>query len=166
MEALGIDSKLLVAQAINFAIFYFIFKKYIAQPFSAFIAKERKNESEKQILLEKLRKSEEDRKSEEVKMKKQLAKLTAEETKKARKEAAAVREEIVATAKKEAAEIVEKGRTQVAAERQEMQNEIKKQIGNMSMALVSQGLEEYLTSDMQKEITKRVLTNLETKLHS
>ena len=41
MENLGIDIKLLIAQLINFGIFFFIIAKFVAKPFTKFLNEER-----------------------------------------------------------------------------------------------------------------------------
>src|SRR3990167_7297238 len=58
MEALGIDLKLLLAQTINFVLFFIIFKKFLYAPFLKFLDMERKNELEKQRLLKDLQEKE------------------------------------------------------------------------------------------------------------
>ena len=59
MENLGIDGKLLLAQMINFALFFILVKQFMVKPFTSFLNQERKNEEEKNRMLEKLKKSEE-----------------------------------------------------------------------------------------------------------
>ena len=46
MENLGINVKLIIAQIINFALFFLIYKKFIAKPFVNFINGEKKKEEE------------------------------------------------------------------------------------------------------------------------
>lgn len=166
MEALGIDGKLLLAQAINFIIFYFIFNKYISKPFSKFLKKEQSIEQEKHELLMKLRSGEEQRLEEETKMKKEMKRLAEEEIKKARTDAEHIHAEIVAKAQKEAAEIIKKGHEQIASERQQLHSEVKKNIGEMSMILISKGLNEYLSPELKKDLTRHILNNLDSTRHS
>jgi len=59
MEALGIDGKLLIAQTINFALFFVVFKRFLYAPFTQFLSNERKNEVEKERLLKDLQEKEE-----------------------------------------------------------------------------------------------------------
>ncbi len=54
MEALGIDTKLLIAQTVNFLLFLFIFKKFLYAPFTAYLKNEREKENEKERLLKDL----------------------------------------------------------------------------------------------------------------
>ena len=74
MENLGIDGKLLLAQMINFVLFFFLVKKFIVKPFTTFLNQERTNEEEKNKLLEKLKKSEEAGIEAEKKMKEKMKK--------------------------------------------------------------------------------------------
>ena len=41
MENLGIDIKLLIAQMINFGLFFFIIKKFVTKPFLNFVEDEK-----------------------------------------------------------------------------------------------------------------------------
>ena len=47
MDKLGIDVKLLIAQLVNFGLFFFIFQKFIAKPFLGLIKSEEKKEKAK-----------------------------------------------------------------------------------------------------------------------
>ncbi len=163
MEALGIDGKLLLAQAVNFVIFYYIFNKFIAKPFAKFLKKEKTLEEEKHVLLEKLRKGEEERQETEAKMKKEMKKAADEEIKKARIDAEKLKADILEKAHKEAQEVIKKGHEQIDSERSQLHSEIKKNIGDMSMILISKGLNEYLSPDIKKELTKHILNNLDTQ---
>ena len=161
MEALGIDGKLLLAQGINFLIFYFIFNRYIAKPFGKFLKKERQLEEEKNLLMSNLRKGEEQRKEQEIQMKKELRAQTEVEMKKMREQAEAMRAEIVTKAEKEASEILHKTQLQLDAERDQLHTEVKKKVGELSLVLISKGLHEYLTPDLKKQLTNHILNNLD-----
>jgi len=85
MENLGIDLKLMIAQSINFLLFFFIVKKFIAKPFTNFLEEEKNKEKEKQKLLEEAQKIEENLKIKEQKIKEEAnreMKKIIEETKK------------------------------------------------------------------------------------
>ena len=74
MENLGIDGKLLLAQMINFVLFFILAKQFMVKPFTSFLNQERKNEEEKNKMLEKLRRSEEANLEAEKKMKEKMKK--------------------------------------------------------------------------------------------
>jgi len=71
MESLGVDVKLLIAQIVNFLLFFLIFKKFIAKPFSQFLVTEKQKEQERErILLELKQKEDNFLKEKEIEMKK------------------------------------------------------------------------------------------------
>ena len=74
MENLGIDGKLLLAQVINFVLFFILVKQFMVKPFTSFMNQERINEEEKNRMLEKLKKSEEAGIEAEKKMKEKMKK--------------------------------------------------------------------------------------------
>lgn len=106
MEALGINLKLLLIQLANFALFYFLFTKFLLKPIKK-VLDERKTKIKEGIEAAEKSKEElaniEDMKTEAKKKAKNEEKKLLEEAKiKADKEAA----EIIAEAKKKAAKIV------------------------------------------------------------
>jgi len=74
MENLGIDGKLLIAQLINFGIFFLLFAKFISKPFLKFLQQERRNEKDKESLLGKLKKGEEELGLQEKEMRNKIKK--------------------------------------------------------------------------------------------
>src|SRR3989344_4575625 len=56
MEGLGIDLKLLIAQIINFGLFFYVFKRFLAKPFVSFIDEEKQKEAERETSLQKAKK--------------------------------------------------------------------------------------------------------------
>src|SRR3989344_6765412 len=112
MEQLGIDIKQLVAQAINFTLFFLIFKKYIAAPFSRFFSEQLGKEKEKEEILAKLKKDEEVSIEKQLKLKEDTQREMQKALKEAKKEAEEVKNELVAQANKEAEEIRTRAQTQ------------------------------------------------------
>src|SRR3989344_9605340 len=117
MESLGIDIKLLIAQLINFGLFLFIFKKYIAKPFSDFLNLEIKKEKEKERILSELAKKQELVEKKAGKAKEKMKKEYDVAIQQARQEALVLRNQLVAAAKKEADDIIEKSKRQISEER-------------------------------------------------
>ncbi len=160
MENLGIDIKLLIAQLVNFVLFFIIFKKFIAKPFVAFLTKQKKEDEERTALLEKSKKMEDELVEKETAWKKK-ASAEAEETLKAAKvDAVAVREDIIKEAQAEAEKIIAKAKKQIDEEREELQKEVKNSVADLSTLLVSNAMKEYLTEKEQKQLTERILKNL------
>src|SRR3989344_4050860 len=136
MESLGVDIKLLIAQIINFALFYFIFKRYIAKPFSRFFNLEVEKEKEKEMILQKLKKQEEELIKKETLMRQNLKKESDLVLKNAKQEGEVLKKDILASAKKEADETVNKGRRQIEEERKKMEDDQNKKALNIALITV------------------------------
>jgi F-type H+-transporting ATPase subunit b len=157
MENLGIDFKLILAQLINFGLFFFIYKKFVAKPFLGFINREKKNDEERQKTLVELASSKEKLEQEEKAKRAVLAKEIDEIYKKAKKEAGVVREDLVNQAHQEANTVLERGRKQTAEERTEMLKELKSRTGELSIFLINSALNEYFDEEAKKKITRYIL---------
>lgn len=160
MESLGINLKFLIAQIINFALFFFILKKFISKPFSVFLDNEIKKEQEKQRMFEEIKKKEEDIAAMEGRAREKIKKEYDAAEKQMRDEIAKLRTSLAEDAKKNAEEIVSKGRAQVEDEREKMHREIRKKVADLSILLVENGLDQFLTKQRQKEVTQYILKNL------
>lgn len=165
MESLGIDIKLLLAQIINFILFFFIFKKFIAKPFSNFLNLEINKEKEKEKILEDLRTKEENLILKEKKAQEKIKEQFDTAIKNAKKEALIVKDDIIVTSKKEADLIILKGKKQVEDERITMQKEVKRNIVDLSVFLVQKALNNFLTPDLQKKLTQHILKNFSKELN-
>ncbi|MCL4364381.1 hypothetical protein M1328_04030 [Patescibacteria group bacterium] len=163
MESLGIDVKLLIAQLINFALFFFIFKKFIAKPFSKFLNIEVEKEKEKEKILTDLKQKEEKMLNEEKKARNRAKQQFDEAIKSAKEEAAKVRENLLIEAKTESEEVVARGRKQIEEEKEKMEKDVKKNIGDLSIAIVSKALDEFLDTDAKKNVTKVILKSYAKK---
>lgn len=160
MENLGIDGKLLLAQLINFILFFIIYKKYIAKPFMAFLKKEKSKEEDKDKSLSNIKKIEGELETKEVEMRKTAKKEADVLITKAKEDAERVRVGIIESANKEATAIVEKGKKQIEEEKTLLYKEVKTKAADLSMLMVQKALGEYLTADAQKKVTEHILTNL------
>lgn len=163
MENLGVDPKLLIAQIINFGLFFFIFSKFIAKPFLAYIQSEKKKDAERNRLNEVAVNQE----AELIKKEKDMTvRLRSEYDKallQAKHEAESVKTGLMRDARKEAEEYISKAKMQIQSEKLAMEKELKDRIASLSVLLIEQGLKDYLTEDMQKGVTRQLLTHLESK---
>ncbi len=160
MESLGINIKFLIAQIINFALFLFIFRKFISKPFSMFLNDEIKKEQEKERMFQEIKKKEESIGAMEGKAREKVKKEYDAAVKQVKEEVAKLKASLIDDAKKSADEIVLKGKAQVEDEREKMYKEVRKKIADLSILLVEKGLDQFLTKDRQKEITQYILKNL------
>ena len=164
MENLGIDSTLIMAQGINFALFFIVFKKFLAKPFSRYIATEKKKDQERermvaqaQVLQEKADKAQSEARE---KAKKESFVLMAE----AKKEAEAAKQELMSQALSEVEAMKIAAQTQLEHEREQLEKQAKEQITHMSFLIVEKSLSDVLTADMKKKVTEAILKNAPQKV--
>lgn len=167
MENLGIDLKLLVAQIVNFAVFFVVFKLYIAKPFSSMINNEKKKEKEREKILAELESKEARMKLEETKFRKTLEEerdRLMDETKKAAQE---IKQTMVENAKQEATGILTKAREQIDIEKKSLQDQIRLKAIDLSIFMIDKALKDYLTDDTKRNLTDYIVKNLGrgVKLH-
>ena len=160
MEKLGIDAKLLIAQLVNFGLFFFIFHKFIAKPFLNFIRNEQHKEKEKERLLADLENQKEKSTKFEADAREKMNKELKEEVAKARKEAELIKKDLIIQAKKDAAEIIEQAKKSMEEESRQMEGVLKKKAADLSILMLNQGLKTYLSEQAQKEITREILNNI------
>ncbi len=165
MESLGIDIKLLIAQLTNFFLFFFIFKKFIAKPFSVYLKEEKQKDKEKEILLIKAQEKEENLKNEEKKLKDKLKKEYQQSLNQAKKEVKLMQEKLIDEAKREAQEILEKSRKQIEEERKKLEKEIKNRALELSIIMAKQFLANYLDKDTQKKINEKIFKEIVKKVN-
>lgn len=159
MENLGIDTKLIIAQLINFGLFFVVFKKFLAKPFQAFIAKERKEQEEHHSTMAKSRQAEERMEKTEKDFKEKLKKDQARVLDEAKKEAEAVRKDLIEQAHAEADEIRKRALVQLDKERADLEAAVKDHVTKVGMLVVQESLNDVLTDDMRKKITDSIIKN-------
>lgn len=164
MENLGIDIKLLVAQFVNFILFFVIFKVFIAKPFMTFLKKKEKEEEERLRLVEQAKSMQEVIEKKEAEARKHLALETDEAMKSAKSDAKSTREAIVAEAREEASAIIKKAHEQIEEDRRTMEKNMKNAVADLSVLIVSKALREHLSAKEQKALNEKILKNLETGL--
>lgn len=163
MENLGIDIKLLIAQLINFGLFFFIYKKFIAGPFIMMMKGEKKKDAERKKMLEDVAKQKETLAQQEKDAKEEIHKKTEESLKAVHHAAELEKIVLIKKAHEESAEIVKKAGKQIEEERHQMEKQYKETLAKVSVMTVEHVLKDFLTEDMQKQVTGKILSNLETK---
>jgi len=163
MENLGIDIKLLIAQLINFGLFFFIYKKFIAGPFVTMMQGEKKKDADRKKLLEDVAKQKETLAHQEKIAKEEIHKKTEESLKAVHRAAELEKGILIKKAHEESIEIVKKAGKQIEEERHQMEKQYKETLVKMSIMTVEHVLKDFLTEDMQKQVNAKVLSNLEKK---
>lgn len=159
MEGLGIDIKYLVAQIINFLLFFFIFKKYLAAPFSKFLAEEKRKQQEKDKAENYLKQEQEKMAKQLEKQKKDLEKEYEKALLKAKNEAKAYKEKVLTQAKKEAEEIVAEAKKKIETQKKAMEKELEKKAIELANIILEKGLVDVLDEKIQKQINNQILKN-------
>ncbi len=159
MENLGIDPKLLIAQIINFALFLFLFYKFISKPFLKFLDNEKKKDLEAKKTYEKAQKQEQELIKKEELLQQTLKKERENVIDKAKKEAEVVKQQILEEAKGQAENIKQKALKQIKLERENIYKDAREKIGELSFYLVNTALKDILTEDLRKKITQQILKN-------
>lgn len=160
MEALGIDYKLLIAQVINFVLFFLIFKKFLAKPLLDYLAKQKNQEKEKELILGNLKTSEEKIKKEEQEVLKNIKNQSDLLLAEAKKEAIKIKEELLKQAYEDIKYLKIKEQKQLIEERNLMYQDMKIQIIKTSELIVRKILKEFIDEKNQGEITKNILQKL------
>lgn len=163
MENLGIDIKLLIAQLINFGIFFFIIKKFVAKPFTKFLNEERNKDEEKIRIMDKLKKGEETAAVNEKKMREKVKKELDILFAKSKKEAQEIKGELVKQAEGDAAEIRDKSKKLLEEERNILYREVKDKIVETSLMIVEKALKESLDETSRKQVTNYIIKNYRGK---
>lgn len=164
MENLGIDSKLLIAQLVNFAVFFVVFKFLIAKPFMNFLANDKRKELERDELTQKLTKGETILQDKEKELLKRIRDKQDEMMAEAKKDAEKQKEKILAQAHSEAEQVIMKAKEQIQAEREAMDKDIKAKVITMSQVIVEKGLTDFLNDDARRQVTKNILNHIPEKM--
>jgi len=164
MENLGIDGKLLLAQMINFVLFFILVKQFIVKPFTSFLNQERKNEEEKNRMLEKLKRSEEAGIEAEAKMKEKMKKEFDVLFVQAKKEAQSMRADLIKQAEADALEIKAKNSKLLEEEKNLLYREVKDKIIKTSLMIVENTLKDSLDESSRKKVTGAIIKNYQGRL--
>lgn len=160
MEALGIDWKLLIAQLVNFALLFFLLRKFLFRPILKILDDRRariaKSLSDAQKIEEELAKLEEKKEKE--------LKRAQEEGQRLLGEVKLVRDKLLEEAKSqatlEAQRVLEKAQKQIAVEHAQMYRNLKKEIATLTLLaaekLISQKLSEQKNEDFIKDIIGKI----------
>ncbi len=164
MEKLGIDIKLLLAQAINFLLFFYLYKKFIAKPFLSYLKNQKKKEEEKASLEEEINQKRDAWLKESELKKKELKKELQELRSQLKKEAEEEKKKILEETKKQAEIIKERALREVTIKEKKLELELKKQLIEETMILVEKGLNDLLPEDIEKKLTSNLIKNLKNKI--
>ncbi len=159
MENLGIDPKQLFAQIINFALFLYIFARYVSKPFLKFLDEEKKKDQEIKNAHEESQKQKAELQKKEQEIEHILRREREKVIEKARKESEIVKQQILDEAKEQAELTKKKAAKQITLERENIYKEAREKINELSFYLINRALKDILTEDIRKKITQQLLKN-------
>lgn len=157
MEALGLDIKLLIAQVVNFAIFYFIFRKFVAGPLLAYIKKQKDEEKKRHDLTVEIESAKKSIESEKDAMVKSMNAKQKELVSESKKYAEELKSELLAKAKKQADDLVVSGKEMIDEERRKAKEELEAYVKVAAKNALLKSLSETLDDETRKKITKSIL---------
>jgi len=160
MENLGIDFKLLVAQIINFGLFYLIYKKYISKPFIELVKEEEINEKNKVKIVDQVKKQEEELIKKNDEFRESMLIKEQEITDDIKNKTKLIKRQIIQNAEIEAEKIRSKAKKEIEAEKIELYKEIKQNVIKTSIVVINKVLEDVVDEDLKKKYTNSVLKNL------
>ncbi len=161
MEQLGIDPKQLVAQIINFLVFFFVVKRFIVKPFNMFLDNEERQEKDKVDALAKAKELEKDLINQEKKIKEKSRKEMTVLLEQAKKDALSLRADMIKQAQKDADDIKIRMQKELDEEKAAMYKDVKDQVSSLSIYMVQEGLRDSLDVEAKKRITDRILKNID-----
>jgi len=163
MENLGIDGKLLIAQLINFALFFFIVKKFVAKPFTAFLEDERSKEKAKLKAQEAILIQEEQFQAKQRTLEKKMKEELDSALKSAKDQAGKIKSEMIIEAKAEAQAVKENARKEMESEKEKMYKDLTDKVSDMSLFIVNKVLSETLDNEAKKKVSQKILSSLSNK---
>lgn len=164
MEQLGIDGKLLIAQLINFAIFYYIFKRFLAKPFRNLLSEEKSKDQEREKSLQKIKKLEEGALKKEQEVQEHAKRQGEAIIKDTKQSAEKLKEDIIAQAHQESQQVVEKAQKQINAQKEELYAQVKSKVTELSFLIINSALKHVLSNDLKKKVTEQILKNSTKKV--
>lgn len=156
MESLGIDTNMIIAQMINFALVFFIFIKYISPHVTAFIKKRQEEEKKSESLIKELEEQKQAIEKERQEVKAQLKKERSELLALATKEAEKVKEELMSKNQKEIDTMIERSKLALKQERIEFEKELKENFTHAIKQTLEKSFQEVLPKTSQKEVLEHI----------
>ncbi len=162
IQNLGIDWKLLIAQIINFAILFFLLKKFLLKPILGLL------EARRQKIEKSLKDAERiEKELTEIKEKREgilnNANKKAEEIFSEAKEIAQSRKtETLNETRKEAEKILEEAKVSIEREKQKLVDEARGDIAELVVMATEKIIKEKLDEEKDRELVKEVLTKIES----
>jgi F-type H+-transporting ATPase subunit b len=164
MEALGIEPIYLFAQIVNFAIIFFVLRKFLYKPVMTMLDNRRKEIEDGLDLAKKME-------TEETRLKDKETQMTADAKKQAKaiiddakKQLDAQKKEIIAEAHEQAAEIIAKAKAQAAQTLKDTEAANRKTAVELASAMVLRLVPQIMSTDDHRKLIATHLKDLEKQV--
>ncbi|MDI6827572.1 MAG: F0F1 ATP synthase subunit B [Armatimonadota bacterium] len=163
LKQLGIDPKVMAAQVTGFIILWVILARYLFKPVLAFL-----DERQRQIRLAIDNANNEQAKAEQLReeFERRMAGIEAEaraRVQAAVKEANVAKEEILTEARNRAESILQRGREDLAREREKILTQLREEVVNISLAAAGKVIEEALDEERHRKLVSNFIEKLEAQ---
>jgi F-type H+-transporting ATPase subunit b len=157
---LGINPVILLAQIVNFAILFFILKKFIFDKVIELVKDQRKKEKQTKIRVEKIEEKYQNIEKEKQKI---IAKTEIQAEAiitDAKKKAEVQKQEITKLAKLEADKIRKDSLLEMNQKQEEMKKEVQNYASNLAVSLASKLISQYLNQDQQRQLIQKSIARI------
>ncbi len=163
LKQLGIDPKVMAAQVTGFILLWIILARYLFKPVLAFL-----DERQRQIKLAIDNANDERAKAEQLReeFERRMAGIEAEaraRVQAAVKEANVAKEEILTEARNRAESILQRGREDLAREREKILTQLREEVVNISLAAAGKVIEEALDEERHRKLVSNFIEKLEAQ---
>lgn len=161
MEALGIEPIYLLAQIVNFAIIFFLLRKFLYKPVLNMLDKRKAEVAESVDRVGRMEKEEEKLKEKHEKLLADARKEAKSIIEEAKKQLEKQKKELAAKAHDQSSEIIAKARQQAEQLLKENESVMRKQAVELASAMVVKLVPQVLSSDDHRKLIATHLKNLE-----
>ncbi len=162
MEKLGIEPKLLLAQLVNFTIIVVVLSKFLYKPILDMLEKRKKEIAAGLKLTTDMKEEEEKMAVKKQKMLEVTRKEASDIIEEARKQAKEEEKEIIATAHKDAENIIAKGKADAVAARVEMEKSVEQSAIDLAVSISERLLTGILSADDKHKLIAKHIKELES----
>lgn len=154
LESLGIDWKMLLAQAVNFGILVFVLAKFVLKPLMKSVDQRQAEIKESERNAEKISQQLEEARIAQDSILKEARNKSETILKDAEKSAAALRKGIVEDAKTEAARVVAAGEKKLEEDKRKFFTSMKNDLAEIVALSVEKTVGRYVTPEMEAKLSK------------
>lgn len=154
---LGIDVRLFLFQVVNFSILLFVLHRFLYKPLLGILEARRKKIEESMVradTIARTQKESEERIARDMKHAQEKAKSIIEQ---AIEDAGKVKDGLVKKANDEAARLVERAKKDIGAERDRAMTEIKREAGDIAIAVAEKVLREEINKERHERLIKETI---------